>query len=50
MMMLFLIDRLFAKFLVKFVKKIIYVKVFEIPIFNIFRRMSLKVSLEECKY
>ena len=43
--MFFLIDRPFAEFLVKFVKKIIFVKVF---IFNIFRRKFLKVSLEEC--
>ena len=35
-MMFFLIDRPFAKFLVKFAKKIIFVKVFVVPIFNIF--------------
>ena len=48
--MLFLIDRPFAKFMVKFVKKINFVKVFIIPTFNIFWRKFLKVSLEECKY
>ena len=45
--MLFLIDRPFAKFLVKFVEKIIFYKVFVIPIFNIFRRKFFKVRLEE---
>ena len=49
-MMFLLIDRPFAKFFFKFVKKIIFVKVFVIPILNIFRSKFLKVSLEECKY
>ena len=49
-MMFFVIDRPFAKFLVKFVKKIIFVKFFVIPMFNIFWRKFLKVSFEECKY
>ena len=35
--MFLVIDRPFAKFVVKFVKKIIFVKVFIIPLFNIFR-------------
>ena len=34
--MFFPIDRPFAKFLVKFVKKIIFVKVFVVPVFNIY--------------
>ena len=46
-MMLFLIDRSFAELLIKFLKEIIFVKVFIIPIFNIFRRKFLKVSLED---
>ena len=46
-MMFFVIDRPFAKFLVKFVKKIIFVKFFVIPMFNIFWRKFLKVSFEE---
>ena len=37
LIMFLVIDRPFAKFVVKFVKKIIFVKVFIIPLFNIFR-------------
>ena len=49
-MMFFLTDKPFAKFLIKFVKKIIFAKIFVIPIFNIFKRNFLKVGLKKCKY
>ena len=49
-MMVYLTDKFFAKFLIKFKKKIIFVKIFVLPIFNIFKRKFLKVGLDEYKY
>ena len=49
-MMFFLTDKPIARFLINFVKKIVFVKIFIVPIFNIFKRKFLNVGLKKCKY